>query len=71
MPTERYKIRRFQESYIDSFMSYRNNEQKFIQVLASALSDNLASNNLLKKVDFKFSIFDSMNNENIYSIDLI
>ncbi|MCC0637126.1 MULTISPECIES: hypothetical protein [unclassified Clostridioides] len=46
-------------------------KQKCIQVLASALSDNLASNNLLKKVDFKFSIFDSMNNENIYSLDLI
>nr|UWI50409.1 hypothetical protein NZ312_01625 [Clostridioides difficile] len=42
-----------------------------MQVLASVLLDNLDSNNLLKKIGFKFSYFDSVNSENIYSIDLI
>ncbi|MGO1043818.1 GNAT family N-acetyltransferase [Clostridioides difficile] len=67
----KYARQGYSQEAIKGLLHWLKTEQNCIQVLASVLPDNLASNNLLKKIGFKFSYFDSVNSENIYSMDLI
>jgi RimJ/RimL family protein N-acetyltransferase len=60
----------YAQEALTGLLHWIHTEQNCEEISAGAEPDNLASNHLLKKMDFQYCCYDSENNENIYIIYL-